>query len=407
MNVLSFLSAIVFSITLAEGIYILFNDIKNGLNRLYFCICLAISIWLLGASFGYSAHSRDEVVFWFKLCSAGFIFMHAFILHFVVKYTGFTRSKAVFLCYLPSFYFLYVSITDHLVFSDFIKGSYFWTALPDYNSFAFYVFMASYLSYYLISLVMLFLFMRKVKRVRLKKQSRVIFYSILITIASYNVEPFLVPVFFENKTYTIAPIFSVIWISFILYAMTRYKFLSISGDYFSSEVLESLNENVIILDMDKKILKCNQNIMNTLGLKKRDFMLNEIILEYDKFENYLSRINEKRKEIKTVFNFVASDKKKITMKTNMNLISDKYGDPIGYVIASSGIESIYQIIKSYKITERELDVIKLLLASMSSKEISLILKITERTVEAHLFNIFNKLGINSRLELTNFFKEYN
>jgi two-component system, NarL family, response regulator YdfI len=51
-----------------------------------------------------------------------------------------------------------------------------------------------------------------------------------------------------------------------------------------------------------------------------------------------------------------------------------------------------------ELTERERQVLQLLVHGAQNKEIASRLNITERTVKAHLASIFNRLGVNSRTE---------
>ncbi|HMN29568.1 MAG TPA: response regulator transcription factor [Caldilineaceae bacterium] len=50
------------------------------------------------------------------------------------------------------------------------------------------------------------------------------------------------------------------------------------------------------------------------------------------------------------------------------------------------------------LTERELDVVKILIEGYSNKEIAVRLVISERTVQTHLSNIFGKMNVTNRTE---------
>ena len=53
----------------------------------------------------------------------------------------------------------------------------------------------------------------------------------------------------------------------------------------------------------------------------------------------------------------------------------------------------------YEFTPREKEVSKYIFQGFSNREISLKLKITEGTVKQHIWNIFNKAGVDSRTQL--------
>ena len=58
--------------------------------------------------------------------------------------------------------------------------------------------------------------------------------------------------------------------------------------------------------------------------------------------------------------------------------------------------------KKYGLTPRELEVISAVVAGFANKEIAHYFKISEDTVKHHLSNIFDKLGVSTRLELALF-----
>jgi DNA-binding NarL/FixJ family response regulator len=58
--------------------------------------------------------------------------------------------------------------------------------------------------------------------------------------------------------------------------------------------------------------------------------------------------------------------------------------------------------RSYGLTPREIEVIGLVTEGCSNKEVAFRLTITEDTVKRHLTNIFDKVGMSTRLELALF-----
>jgi DNA-binding NarL/FixJ family response regulator len=57
---------------------------------------------------------------------------------------------------------------------------------------------------------------------------------------------------------------------------------------------------------------------------------------------------------------------------------------------------------AYGLTQRELQIVALIVAAAGNKKIADTLAISEKTVKHHLTNIFEKLGVSSRLELALF-----
>jgi len=68
------------------------------------------------------------------------------------------------------------------------------------------------------------------------------------------------------------------------------------------------------------------------------------------------------------------------------------------------VESVNLILS---LSNRELDVAKMISQGVSNKEIASSLCISERTVKAHLTSIFKKLHVTDRLHLALFIKEFN
>jgi DNA-binding NarL/FixJ family response regulator len=58
--------------------------------------------------------------------------------------------------------------------------------------------------------------------------------------------------------------------------------------------------------------------------------------------------------------------------------------------------------KSYGLTRREMEIVAAIVAGLTNKEIASKFTLSEDTVKHHLTNVFNKVGVSSRLELALF-----
>jgi non-specific serine/threonine protein kinase len=58
-----------------------------------------------------------------------------------------------------------------------------------------------------------------------------------------------------------------------------------------------------------------------------------------------------------------------------------------------------------ELTNRQLEIARLIAADLTNRQIADRLFLSERTVETHITNILNKLGLNSRIQLTRWFAE--
>ena len=69
--------------------------------------------------------------------------------------------------------------------------------------------------------------------------------------------------------------------------------------------------------------------------------------------------------------------------------------------------ALAEIVEAFRISKRELEILKLILDGNSNKEIKTKLFISYHTVKNHVYNLFQKLGVKSRYELMHFLQERN
>src|SRR5438270_11175098 len=77
-------------------------------------------------------------------------------------------------------------------------------------------------------------------------------------------------------------------------------------------------------------------------------------------------------------------------------------NPVQYLQAMSESSDREAKKKKFGLTPRELEIVSAVVAGLANKEIAAHFKISEDTVKHHLSNIFDKLGVSTRLELALF-----
>lgn len=80
---------------------------------------------------------------------------------------------------------------------------------------------------------------------------------------------------------------------------------------------------------------------------------------------------------------------------------------LGGETAYKNKENISSVTKKYSITKRESEIITLILQGKSNKEIMDSLNLSLNTVRNHIYNVYQKLGISSRVQLINLIIKYN
>ncbi|WP_191018258.1 response regulator transcription factor, partial [Treponema zioleckii] len=86
------------------------------------------------------------------------------------------------------------------------------------------------------------------------------------------------------------------------------------------------------------------------------------------------------------------------LKNLENMICDLFEVDENRGVAKACLE---KAVSAYSLSERESDVLRLIADGRSNTEISEKIHVSVSTVKKHIYNIFNKVGVNSRTQLLN------
>jgi len=93
----------------------------------------------------------------------------------------------------------------------------------------------------------------------------------------------------------------------------------------------------------------------------------------------------------------------ISMKSISN--ADR-GDTAGVLVFLKEDRAIDNFRRTYSVTGRQMDILFMVLAGMTNREIALKTGLAEKTVENHILHVYNKLGIDNKIELYNLSRKY-
>lgn len=169
------------------------------------------------------------------------------------------------------------------------------------------------------------------------------------------------------------------------------RFLSISGQMLCvAGIFNNIIYNIYTL-IYMTIAK------NQTGNRKKARELLIEAVDLAKEDNIYIPFVENYNMLLSIINTLDSEEKYTDFIKKVNELSRKY------IRGLQSAEKIASKDHKFGLTKREMEVAKLAAKRMSNKEIAEQLFIAESTVKSNLKVIFNKLGINSRNELKNFF----
>jgi len=412
MNIVIFLNTVAMTFYLIIGIYILLKSIKKRINVLFFLASMSLVLWCIVEILTDVTFDSGKSGFFIKVALFCAVCFSALILDFYLELTGSPAKKNIrIITYASAFFMscLYVFSGEYRHIESVFRenGLIGYTYHRNHWSYLFFGYITVY---FVISIALIYLWGRNTVIRKVKRQSLVILSTMALSLITGMAEQLLLPLLMDYRATTISPVLMSFWLAGILYSITKYHFLSLTPELVSYDIIANIDESVILLDKDLRVIFANNKTEELSGMKNfnlmnRDFSV--IIREHEQVKNRISvMMNSREREFTCSVHFGNEDG---TRPMDMKFISvhDAYDDLTGYMMISRENRDKTLFRTRYKITEREMEIIGLVLSGLTSREISGRLNVTKRTVDTHVNNIYNKLGVNNRMELSRTTGDYN
>ena len=380
------------------GIYIYPVALKDIRFRPLLYMCFLSSAWSLCYVMYFLNIETGGTGLWQRFIYAGML-VFAFFPWFMMRYTALIRNKKV-IClvhlalWIPPLTVAYKSISSNAVAKDFPLG--FWFLLTQVQT----------TIYNLAGIIFLVLYNIKQKTNKGRMQTHIFCISGFVLLSLSWIADYYLG--FRNAQ-NIIPLWLLIWIGILLYTIRRYRFITITPDFISRDITENIEEGIILLDPGLELIFANRAVLamlNVGGVGRAD--LPGLVAERHVLDDEFKKlIGSESISFKARLNLrPRGSNKRIAVDMKVKKVIDSFRDLSGFLIIVSRVKELEELKARYRITARELDVIRQLAIGKTNHEIADILRLTERTIETHLTNIYGKLGVGNRIELLNLLSEY-
>ncbi len=244
LMVVSALYLILASTSPVMGYYALKLQEKGAINRVFFFVCVCLTVWMLGISIIVAAPDEATRALWSRISAVGHVLIYGAMLHFTLLLTlpanQFRRKWIAPLLYLPAVVFLYIlSVAPAIAggidqFQSVPQGWTRTTGLTVYEA----GFRVYYLSVALACLVLIDRWRRKANQPDATKQANILTAASVTVFILGTMTDTLNGLWYALPLPQMVPMFLMIPVCAIFHCVRRYHFMKPPGFVRSSLILD-------------------------------------------------------------------------------------------------------------------------------------------------------------------------
>jgi len=245
---------------------------------------------------------------------------------------------------------------------------------------------------------------------RQRKQATLLIRLILFTVVLVISEYYLSPLIPGWELGSQSPLLFSFWAGAMVFAIWKYGFLRISPGLLAEKILDSVEDLVVLYNMDGNAIYKNRKADSVLGSQKigrsGDSHIKQKAVYPLLAESPSWSIDSPERQLTLrvpdgpLLNNHEKDRR-FTINFRVKPILDRFEDPLGVLVSGTVVPQFSTHLRTYQLSERETEVLEYLMAGWTISQTAQALHITERTVKAHISNIYSKTGASNRIELSN------
>lgn len=320
--------------------FVLNKNPRELLNRLCALILALLALWTLGEALSHCASSADRAIWWINVSSPGWCTFPVPALWFYLAFTGHEKplKNRLFIVagVLPALFFLYLQWTGRLIY-DVAVESYGWRQLWASATIQF-AFAAYYILFTTLCIYLAFDFGKRAKNHRERRQAQIFFVTPIIALVLGTITDIILPAMEIGVVPQAACVVILIWGAGLVYAVSRYGFMTLTPAAAADDILETMEDSVIMIDMEGKIISANRSSLELLGYAPQELggkRFDSIAAGGKaRSESIFEEILTQSRIASREGAFLAKDGEKIPVLFSASIVKDRYGEPAGIVVTA-------------------------------------------------------------------------
>jgi len=341
------------------GVYILSINPKKIIHKAFFLMVIGFILFNIGEFFVRISTVPEDALFWGKINYSVLWITVSFSLIFVIHFPRKTIPKKydTTLKYLEALVVItglivYIIFINQLSLQNVHNTEWGYRVTLTFSS----IFILIWLI--IITIISFFVLIHKYfygELYRYEKKQIKIFSWGIIFVPLGAVLTNLIPPLLNIKIFPMASIFILIFSLWVAYSIKKYQFLFPSSELIAENILETMNESVIVVDKNYKIISVNKSTVELLGFDKKSLTklsLNDVV----KFPSNkgLNEFNQEKKLKVFEATFRAKNSKEIPMSISPTKIYDEEDNFVGMVLVGGDLTETKKSLREKEILLKEI-----------------------------------------------------
>ena len=398
---------------LALALFVLRNRQKQETHYLLAAAAGALFLWTFLAYFAYAAETYRQLRLWYHLSCLGMFFYfplnHHFVFSLTKPYLPISRRVYALVLY-PPFAALFVrELGLGVAMAGFERLSFGWKFIPAAGTPWNTAWVILAIATTIASIIYMARAAWKTELNRERKQFRLLMSALSVTLAITVGEYLLVARVIPAWTVVLSPILQSPWILAMVVAIEKYQFMNLMPEAVVKDILRITDEAVLLVDIEGRVVYANPSARRLVEHNGQNRPLlpgffevpQELHADIDSSNTLPAAAPAEEDPPKPVMLSRTIVVGSAVYRVRYRAVYDTFGDFLGILIMCALLRALSAARKEFGLTDREQEVLELLVTGWTNAQVADSLGITERTVKAHVASIYTKFGVANRVELLN------